>query len=179
MLESPRSPGSVRIVGREDRPAPIATEGRHVTLGPLEYIVIGFQGNNFDGSIAREIGKVVENGTIRIVDALMVVKSETGDVAVVEIDAKSDPRFATFAGLLGNSLALFTPEDIAQIVVSIPENTSALVILFEHHWAVDVKIAMEAAGGFLVSRSVIPPEVLEELADELEAHQVTAARLSA
>lgn len=150
-----------------------------MTLGPLEYIVIGFRGNNFDGSIARELGKVVENGTIRIVDALMVVKAETGDVAVVEIDAKSDPRFASFAGLLGNSLALFTPEDIEQIVVAIPENTSALVLLFEHHWAVDVKVAMEAAGGFLVSRTVIQPEVLEELADELEAQEAAAALLSA
>lgn len=150
-----------------------------MTLGPLEYIVIGFRGNKFDGSIARELGKVVENGTIRIVDALMVVKAETGDVAVVEIDAKSDPRFASFAGLLGNSLALFTPEDIEQIVVAIPENTSALVLLFEHHWAVDVKVAMEAAGGFLVSRTVIQPEVLEELADELEAQEAAAARLSA
>jgi hypothetical protein len=27
-----------------------------MTLGPLEYIVIGFDGNNFDGSIGREIG---------------------------------------------------------------------------------------------------------------------------
>jgi uncharacterized membrane protein len=150
-----------------------------VTLGPLEYIVIGFQGNNFDGSIAREIGKVVENGTIRIVDALMVIKDEAGDVAVVEIDAKSDPRFASFAGLLGTSLALFTPEDVEQIVVSIPDNMSALVILFEHHWAVDVKVAMEAAGGFLVSRTVIQPEILEELAGELEAHEATVAKLSA
>jgi hypothetical protein len=150
-----------------------------VTLGPLEYIVIGFRGNSFDGSIAREIGKVVENGTIRIVDALMVVKNEAGDVTVIEIDAKKDPRFASFASLLGNSLALFTPEDVAQIVVSIPEDTSALVLLFEHHWAVDVKVAMEAAGGFLVGRTVIPPEILEELAGELEAQEAEAARLSA
>ena len=150
-----------------------------MTLGPLEYIVIGFRGNNFDGSIAREIGKVVENGTIRIVDALMVVKDATGDVVVVEIDAKTDPRFASFASLLGDSLALFTPEDIDQIVVSIPEDTSALVILFEHHWAVDVKVAMEAAGGFLIGRTVIAPEVLEELAGEQEAQEAAAARLSA
>ena len=150
-----------------------------MTLGPLEYIVIGFRGNNFDGSIAREIGKVVENGTIRIVDALMVVKNETGDVTVIEIDAKKDPRFASFASLLGNSLALFTPEDVAQIVVTIPEDTSALVLLFEHHWAVDVKVAMEAAGGFLVGRTVIPADVLEDLAEELEAQEAAAAQLSA
>ena len=71
-----------------------------MTLGPLEYTVIGFAGNNFDGSIADEIGRVVENGTIRIVDAVAIIKDAGGDVAVVEIDAKSDERFASIAPLL-------------------------------------------------------------------------------
>ena len=150
-----------------------------MTLGPLEYIIIGFEGNRFDGSIAHEIGKVVENGTIRIVDALLVVKDAAGDAAVVEIDAKEDPRFASFAGLLDNRLALFTPEDVAQIVVSIPENTSGLVLLFEHHWAIDIKDAMSAAGGFLIARTTIAPEVLEELAEELAAQEFAVAQLSA
>ncbi len=150
-----------------------------MTLGPLEYIVVGFSGSRFDGSIAREIGRVVENGTIRIVDALLVTKDATDAVTVVELDARTDPRFASFAGLLDHRLALFTPEDVAQIVVSIPTDTSALVILFEHHWAVEVKDAMEAAGGFLVARTVIPPETLEELADELAAQEAAAAALSA
>jgi len=150
-----------------------------VTLGPLEYIIVGFEGNTFDGSIAREIGKVVENGTIRIVDALLVVKDAAGDAAVIEIDAKDDPRFASFAGLLDNRLALFTPEDVAEIVVSIPANTSGLVLLFEHHWAVDIKDAMTAAGGFLIGRTTIAPEVLEELAEELAAQEAAVARLSA
>ena len=43
-----------------------------MTLGPLEYSVFGFEGNNFDGSIAREIAKVVENGTIALVDVVFI-----------------------------------------------------------------------------------------------------------
>jgi len=148
-----------------------------MTLGPLEYIVIGFQGNNFDGSIAREIGKVVENGTIRIVDIVFVTKDANDEAVIVGLDNKDDPRFASFAGLLGDSVALLTPEDLVTIAADIPANTSALAILFEHHWAVDVKDAIGRAGGFLVSRSVIPPEVLQDLNDELEAH--VAAALSA
>ncbi|HSP20328.1 MAG TPA: DUF6325 family protein, partial [Myxococcaceae bacterium] len=124
-------------------------------------------------------GKVVENGTIRIVDALMVVKDAAGDVAVIEIDAKEDPRFASFAGLLNNRLALFTPEDVVELAVSIPENTSGLVLLFEHHWAVDIKDAMTSAGGFLIGRSVIAPEVLEDLAEELAAQEFAVAQLTA
>jgi uncharacterized protein YajQ (UPF0234 family) len=30
-----------------------------MTLGPLEYTVIGFEGNRFDGSIADELQRVI------------------------------------------------------------------------------------------------------------------------
>ena len=49
-----------------------------MTLGPLEYTVIGFEGNNFDGSIADEIAKVVESGTISLVDLVFVGKDDDG-----------------------------------------------------------------------------------------------------
>jgi hypothetical protein len=146
-----------------------------VTLGPLEYLIVGFEGNKFDGSIAHEIGKVVENKTIRLVDVVFLMKDDAGDVAIVEIDNKQDPRFASFATLLGDSMGLFTPEDIETIALGLRPDTSALVLLFEHRWAVNIKEAMEAAGGFLVARSTIPPEVLEEVSEELEAHIAAAA----
>jgi hypothetical protein len=140
-------------------------------LGPLEYTVSGFTGNEFDGSIAREIGRVVENGTIRLVDAVGIMKDAQGDVAIIEIDAKADPRFESIAPLLKDRMGLFTPEDLATLAEGLPEETAALVVLFEHRWAVHVKEAIAAAGGQLIARSVIPPEILEDAAAELDAYE--------
>jgi hypothetical protein len=144
-------------------------------LGPLEYIVIGFAGNTFDGSIAREIERVVENGTIRLVDVVFVGKDADGEAIILELDNKDDPRFAPFAGVLGDRMALLTPEDLEQVAAELPANTSGMVMLFEHRWAEHIKEAMAAAGGFVVGRAVIPPEVLAALSDELEAHVATVA----
>ena len=146
-----------------------------MTLGPLEYVVIGFAGNRFDGSIAREIEKVVEKKIIRLVDVVFVGRDAEGNALIVEIDAKDDPRFASFAPLLADRMALFTPEDLAMIAETLPPDTAGLALLFEHRWAVDIKGAMAAAGGFLVDRVVIPPEVLEEVSAELEAHVAASA----
>ena len=44
-----------------------------------------------------------------------------------------------------------------------------MVMLFEHRWAEGIKDAMAAAGGFLITRAVVPPEVLEEVQAELDA----------
>jgi hypothetical protein len=140
-----------------------------MTLGPLEYTVIGFQKGTFDGSIAREIGKVVDQDIIRIVDIVFIDRDSQGNAAIVEIDASEDPAFESFAPILQNRMGLFTPEDVESIAESLPPETSALAILFEHRWAEDVKDAIANAGGFLVARAVIPPEVLEEVSAELEA----------
>jgi hypothetical protein len=139
-----------------------------MTLGPLEYSVFGFEGNNFDGSIAREIAKVVENGTIALVDVVFIGRDGDGNAVILELDNKDDPRFAAFHTLVDGTMGLFTPEDLAEIAESLPANTSGLVVLFEHRWAIGIKEALQDAGGFLVARSVIPPEVVEEVSAELD-----------
>jgi hypothetical protein len=146
-----------------------------VTLGPLEYIVIGFEGAVFDGSVAREIQKVVEQKVIRLVDAVFVGKDAAGNGLVIELDAKDDPRFAAFAPLLADRMGLFTPEDLETIAASLPADTAAMALLFEHRWAEDVKDAIVAKGGFLVDRVVIAPEILAEVSAELEAGAAATA----
>ena len=71
-------------------------------------------------------------------------------------------------------MGLLTAEDIESIGEGLPNNTSALVLLFEHRWAVAIKEAIGAAGGFLISRTTIPPEILELVNAELDAEAATA-----
>ena len=140
-----------------------------MTLGPLEYTVIGFEGNRFDGSIANEIQRVVESGVIALVDVVFVTKDVDGIVEGIELDNKDDARFAGFAPLLQGTRGLLTAEDVDHLASGMPADTSALVLLFEHRWAVHVKQAIMDAGGFLISRETIAPEALEMLNAELEA----------
>ncbi len=140
-----------------------------MTLGPLEYTVIGFAGNRFNGEIAKEIQKVVEKRIIRLVDVVVISKDIDGEATVIELDNKDDPKFKDFAPLLGDLMGLLTAEDIAAIAADLPDNTTALVMLFEHRWAEHIKDAIAGAGGFLVSRTTVPPEILEQLNAELSA----------
>ena len=140
-----------------------------MTLGPLEYTVIGFAGNRFSGEISKEIERVVENGSVRLIDVVFITKDVDGDVTYIEIDNKDDPRFAGFASLLDGLRGLLTPDDINQLAAGLPDDTSALAVLFEHRWAEHLKDAIASSGGFLVSRATVPPEILEELNAELDA----------
>lgn len=145
-----------------------------MTLGPLEYTVIGFEGNRFNGEIAKEISAVIDSGVIALVDLVFVTKDIDGNATSLELDNKDDPRFAGFAGMLEGLTGLLTEEDVDKVAAELDTNTSALVIMFEHRWAVRLKEAMVAAGGFLVARETIQPEALEMLEAELEAAELSA-----
>ena len=47
-------------------------------IGPVDYAVIAFPGNQFKGEIVPALGDLVEAGTIRIIDAAFVSKERTG-----------------------------------------------------------------------------------------------------
>jgi hypothetical protein len=140
-----------------------------MTLGALEYVVIGFDHPDFRGKIADEIARVIDAGIVRLIDAVVVRKDAVGDVAILEVDNKEDPHFAAFEPLIRDAMALFTPEDLALFAEGIPNDAAALVLLFEHRWMERIKRAMADAGGVLLSRAMIDPETVETLSQELEA----------
>ncbi len=145
-----------------------------MTLGPLDYTVIGFPGFKMDGSIANEILKVVDAGIIRIVDAVVVVKDANGDAEIIEIDNTDDKHFAGFAPLIADRMGLLTPEDLITLAADLPADTTALIILWENKWAEKIKRAILDKNGFVVAHMRIQPEVLEELNAELDAAGIPA-----
>ena len=147
-----------------------------MTLGPLEYTVIGFRDNeHFHGRIVEELEKVSKRGVIRIVDIVFVAKDVDGEIAIIEADGLDAKAFAGFKPLLEDQMGLLTAEDVANLAVDLPAGTSAMAILFEHKWAEHLKDAIKDAGGFLVARETIPPEILIALNAELEAAAVLGA----
>jgi len=56
-----------------------------MTLGPIEIVVIGFESGTFTGDTGLELRKLVDAGTIRIVDGVCVRRLGDGDLAFVEL----------------------------------------------------------------------------------------------
>jgi len=67
-------------------------------VGPVDVYIIGFPGNKFSGRIAPAIQELVDNGTIRVLDLLFVMKDADGVVATLAIE-DLDQDGAAFAEL--------------------------------------------------------------------------------
>lgn len=138
-----------------------------MTVGPLELVVIQFEGDSFHGEIARELGKVLDQGIIRLIDLVFVRKDSGSDVSVLEVDDLRDDEMSPYAGIIGNLMGLLTPEDLSKVIAALPERCAALVALFEHSWAAGLKQAIQRANGTLVASERISEEALDELNAEL------------
>jgi hypothetical protein len=55
-----------------------------MTLGPLEYVMVAFEGNRFSGQILSELRAAQEKGIIRVIDLLVIKKDEQGGVMARE-----------------------------------------------------------------------------------------------
>src|SRR3954447_1627632 len=68
-------------------PSPsVGREGSQMTeIGPVEYMIVSFPGNQFRGEIAPALARLVESNTIRIIDLAFVGKDADGNVAAFEL----------------------------------------------------------------------------------------------
>jgi hypothetical protein len=138
-------------------------------LGPIDYVVLGFDGNNFDGSIMKELGKAAENDTIRVLDIVFVMKDKEGNIIEGEYEDQSLDLQESFGSFkVEPDMPLLTEHDIAKIGEQLKPDTSAGVLIIEHLWARNLKRAIIDAGGFLIDNGRIHPEAAEAAVNELQ-----------
>ena len=83
-----------------------------MTLGPLEYLVVGFEGNQFTGQILAELQSAREKGIIRVIDLLVLMKDENGNITVAELSDLSGEEAERLGPFAGDLHKVFGPDDV-------------------------------------------------------------------
>jgi hypothetical protein len=142
-----------------------------MVLGPLEYLVVGFENYRFTGQILAELRAAQEKGIIRVVDLSVIAKDEQGNVTARELSELGGEEATELSPLAGNVMGLLADEDIQQVAADIPNKSAAGLLLFEHTWAIGLKEAIKNAGAVAVTGGFVSSEALEELEKDLEAEK--------
>jgi uncharacterized membrane protein len=136
------------------------------SMGPVEYVVIGFPGNRFKGEIVPAVAELVDNDVVRIIDVVFIKKDADGNVTMFEYDTLDDVLAFGFADVDGEAGGVLNDEDLELAAEALEPDSSAALIVWEHRWAARVAQAIRDAGGRIITGERVPDEVVEQaLAD--------------
>jgi uncharacterized membrane protein len=175
-----------------------------MTIGPLQLVLVKFADDRQMRQISDEIKAVRRSGIIRLVDLIIIHKDANGVLQEKSYTDLAEAQKAEYGlvlrGLLGMRAAYktagevdqitaamslspgdfgITSAQIPQIVAGLPNGGTAMLILFEHTWAVKLKEVLLNAGGELISQGLLSPEVMALGGTTLEEAVAAAQKIEA
>jgi len=140
-------------------------------LGPVDYIVVEFPADkaDFSGAMAAELTALVESGTIRVLDLMVLKKDLDGSVEGFESHDFGDTDLAGLIELETELAMLLAEEDVEAIGASLEPGTVAAVLIWENLWAAPFGAAARRSGGQLVASGRIPIQAIAAAVEADEA----------
>jgi len=135
------------------------------STGPVELVLIEFPQTDFKGEVIAELAKLVDAGTIDVLDALLIRKAQDGTIEWLEATEGGDDELAR---IVGEPAGLLGSEDVDDIAEDLEPGAAVGMLVFEHTWARGLTGALRGAGGRLLDWTQVPPAALEAISAEIE-----------
>ena len=130
------------------------------SLGPIDYIVVEFPAgaSTFTGEMSEALLSLVDAGTIRVVDVLILTKNEDGSVDAMEL---SDiEQLGPLQRVEAQLAELLAAEDVEHLAAAMDPGSTAGVLIWENLWAAPFASAARRSGGQLIATGRIPIQAI-------------------
>jgi hypothetical protein len=129
-------------------------------LGPVDWLVVEFPGSRFRGEIAPILDGLVDAGTIRVLDLVLVRKDDDGALDFFELSDLDESEIGSLRAYEAELAMLLSEEDMTSVAAAIEPGSTAAVLVWENRWAAPFGSAVRRAGGQLVASGRIPVQAL-------------------
>jgi hypothetical protein len=129
-------------------------------LGPVDYLVVEFPADaqNFTGEMITELTALVDAGIIRVIDMMILAKSDDDTIEVMEMSDLDDlGELQTIESELAELLA---EDDIVHLAAAMEPGSVAGVLIWENLWAAPFASAARRSGGQLIADGRIPIQAI-------------------
>ena len=129
-------------------------------LGPVDYLVVEFPAgkSNFTGEMATELVALVDAGTIRVIDVLILTKNDDGSVDAAELSDIAE--LGELQAIEGELAELLAADDVAHLAAAMEPGSTAGVLIWENLWAAPFASAVRRSGGQLIANGRIPIQAI-------------------
>jgi hypothetical protein len=140
-------------------------------LGPVDYLIVEFPAgaSNFTGEMAKELLALVDAGTIRVIDILILTKDDDGTVDAMELSDVGE--LGALQALEAELAELLAEEDVENLAAAMEPGSTAGVLIWENLWAAPFAVAVRHSGGQLIANGRIP---IQAIIASIEADRANA-----
>jgi hypothetical protein len=140
-------------------------------LGPVDYVVVEFPAgaSNFTGEMVAELLSLIERGIIRVIDVLILTKSEDGSVDAMELSDVGE--LGELQALEAQLAELLAEDDVEHLAAAMEPGSVAGVLIWENLWAAPFASAARRSGGQLIANGRIP---IQAIIASIEADEASA-----
>jgi uncharacterized membrane protein len=131
--------------------------------GPIDFIIVGFKENKFNGEILKALEASTKDGTIAVLDLALVMKDAKGEVTSLELSQMDDTVISEFAKTNSVGSGVISEDDVAEVAELLDNDSSAGLLIIEQLWAKPLKKAIIDASGQLIAEGRIHPDAEAEL----------------
>lgn len=139
--------------------------------GPVDVVVLALGEPRFDGSILEELIRAVDAGTIRVLDAMILLADEDGTTYGVDIEDLPAEDAAALGFIETGTRGLFDSEDAATLSEGMVPGSAIIALAIENAWAVPLMNAFIEAGADIAMTTRIPAPVVDDAMAALKAEQ--------
>jgi hypothetical protein len=140
-------------------------------LGPVDWIVVEFPGSRFNGQIAPALADLVDRGTVRVLDLLLIRKDEDGTLEFHELSDLDEADVGSLRAYEGELAMLLSEQDVLAVAAAVEPGSTAALLVWENTWAAPFASAVRRAGGQLVASGRIPVQAMLAVLEEDDARQ--------
>lgn len=137
--------------------------------GPVDVFVMAAGHPTFDGSVLAELGRLSDEGTIRVLDAMLLLKNGDGSAQRIELKDLPQEQSLAVSFIPAETQGMFDGEDAALLIEGMVSGSAVFALAVEHLWAVNLVNALYDAGVEVAIHTRVPAPIVDEAFASLEA----------
>jgi hypothetical protein len=130
--------------------------------GPVDVLVLAAGEPRFDGSVLAELKRQAATGTIRVLDAMILLKDEQGGRAALDLEDLPPDQRAELGFIETGTHGLFDSEDAETLYEGMVPGSAVVALAIEHAWAVALVNAIAASGVEMALNFRVPALIVDE-----------------
>jgi len=130
--------------------------------GPVDVLVLAAGEPRFDGAVLAELERQAASGTIRVLDAMILLKDEAGGRAALNLEDLPPDQRAAVGFIETGTRGLFDSEDAETLFEGMVPGSAVVALAIEHTWAVALVNTLYQAGVDVALNFRVPAPIVDE-----------------